>query len=187
MLFVLLMGLVTPLAAEPAAFEARFQQERTTPGLDRAFRSEGRVHWVAGEELRWETESPFEHVYRLLPDRIIEIHPEGEAEEIRAEDAPWVVSLNELLMALMSGDQEQLAALFDVQPLAADDEDGMRFRLKPRDEALAEQIDAIEVVQGRWPEHIHIKEADGGHLDIRLSDHQGDRPDDEMLEVEDDS
>jgi len=185
-LLVLLLSAAGQAVADPAAFEARFQQERTTPGLERAFRSEGRVHWVAGEELRWVTETPFEHVYRLLPDRIVEIHPDGTEEVTRAEEASWVVSLNELLMALMGGDPEQLQALFRVTPLDAE-EGTRRFRLSPRDEALAEQIDTIEVVQDRWPERIQIHETDGGRLDIRLSDHEGDTPMAAPSEVKDDS
>jgi len=162
------------LHADEAEFHARFEQSRTTPGLDRAFESQGRVHWLAGAHLEWATETPFRHVYRLYSDRIIEIHDDGEREEIHAEDAPWVVSLNELMMALVGGDREALEKRFEIEWL--EENETARFRLIPRDDALAEQIEAMEVTQKTWPERILIREADGGELDIRLSDHEGEAP-----------
>jgi hypothetical protein len=159
-------------AEESTGFEARFVQERTTPGLERSFRSEGRLIWVAGERLEWRTEQPFEYAYILYPDRIVEREPDGHEREVRSEDAPWVVSLNELLVAVMSGDESAMSDLFSIDSREALDE-GERLVLIPRDAMLAEQIPEIRVDKDERIRRVLIEENDGGVLDIRLHDYEG--------------
>jgi len=159
--------------SEPAGFEATFEQKRTTPGLERAFKTGGRVIWQEDERLEWRTETPFEYSYILYPDRIVEKGEDGEEKTIRAEDAPWIVSLNELLLAVMSGDEAGLAELFSVDEQSQ--KDGLtHLVLIPTDDALAQQIPQIELYKDERPRRIIIKEADQGQIDISLSDFQGD-------------
>lgn len=161
----------------PPGFEARFIQERTTPGLERAFRSEGQLIWVAGERLEWRTEEPFEYAYILYPDRIVEREPDGHEREVRSEDAPWVVSLNELLVAVMSGDESAMTELFTLRSRESLNDDGLeRLVLEPRDGMLAEQIPMIRVEKDARLRRVIIDEKEGGRLDIRLSDYEGDVP-----------
>ncbi|MDQ2069987.1 LolA family protein [Natronospira bacteriovora] len=181
-LAALLMSLclLTPSAAAdtaPEGFEARFEQARTTPGLERPFRSEGRVSWVEGEGLEWRTESPFEYAYLLYLDRIVEEDADGHRREISRREAPWVVSLNELLIAVMSGDEQAMASLFQVRDRSVpDDGHGQVLSLVPRDEALAQQIPRLQLEKNGHIRRVVIEEADGGRLDIRLSEHRGKAP-----------
>ena len=158
-------------AGEAVVFEAEFEQTRTTPGLERPFESSGTVRWTDEEYLEWQTKEPFEYRYVLTRESMLEELPDGERREIRAEDAPWVLSLNELLMAVVSGDKERMERRFDIEQLGADETDAELelLRLTPRDTALGEQIEVIEVRRADLvPRRIDLHETDGGHTHIRL-------------------
>lgn len=177
MLFAVIVCLFAgPLAAEEG-FSARFEQTRHTPGLERPFESEGRLIWVPDERLEWRTESPFRYQYILLEDRIIERMP-GEGETvIELDQAPWLVSLNELLTAVISGDEQAISERFSVTEAAEQPDSGMRrLVLVPDDPRLAERIPEIVVDRGEYPRRIVIHEAGGGRLEIRLDDFTGELP-----------
>lgn len=164
-------------AADSEGFQARFEQERTTPGLDRPFRSEGRLIWVPDERLEWRTESPFEYRYILLPDRIIESTPEDGEQTISLDEAPWLVSLNDLLTAVISGDEAAIAERFSVREADEQpDNDLRRLVLVPEDARMKERIPEIRVDRDEYPRRIVIHESGGGRLEIRLHDFQGEVP-----------
>jgi hypothetical protein len=149
---------------EVEGFEARFEQIRVIPGLSRPFEAEGRLRWRQGGRLDWHTEKPLEYSYHLDAERLSERMPDGSRRELDAGDAPWIISLNRLLAALVGGDRDLIAEMFDVEP----HEEG--HMLRPRDEALADLIAGIHVIGEPFPEYLRIEETDGGFMEIRLDE-----------------
>jgi hypothetical protein len=164
MLFCLVAAVPAEAGAdEVSGFEARFEQTRVLPGLNRPFLAEGRLRWERGGRLDWHTERPVEYRYRLAPDGLVEIMPGGARRELDAEEAPWILSLNRLLAALVGGDENVLDELFESE---AHPEQGCLLR--PRDRALADLIERIHVVGKPFPDYLRIEEADGAYMEIRL-------------------
>ncbi|MEX2671487.1 MAG: outer membrane lipoprotein carrier protein LolA [Phycisphaeraceae bacterium] len=139
--------------AEIETLIADVVQEKHTLLLRRPLRSSGRV-WVRGETMRWDTREPRETQMLVTPSEVqlyypeqalLEIYPVDERlGELTASPLPRLKTMAEHFVIT----EEPVAELLEQEPTLEGVEDVafVALRLTPRDEALAEHMERVEVL-----------------------------------------
>lgn len=153
----------TPFQA--ASLKANFVQTHYLPALTRPLITKGVLH-INKKGFSWQVNSPYQYTYRMHNGTMTEIDATGNKKSITAEQAPWIIPINNLFTALLSNNTTKLEQLFVIADQKT--ENGMLLTMTPRSQALQQAITQIKVWHSPWPERIVIDEAGGGRLEIEL-------------------
>lgn len=143
-----------------------FRQQKTVAGLPLPLISSGRFA-VSGQQLHWQTRSPFEAETRFTGTAI----EQWEAGQLRwslsQAEQPVVAVVSELMRALVLGDLVSLNNHFSVQDFSIR-RDCWQIDLAVLDPALAQALQKISASGCARVENLQVWERNGNHTQIEL-------------------
>lgn len=159
-------ALNSQLRAQPV-LRGTFVQEKHLRALPQPLLSRGQFVLARDQGLLWSLRSPLEQDYRISPGGIARRsaagwQPAGGAGERQ----------NRLILALLSGDGEALAADFSLQ--LSGSADAWHLSLTPRGALLGQIFSQVRLSGGQQVEQIEILETQGDRTLMRLSEVRGD-------------
>ena len=131
----------------------------------------GQLHYRKGGRLLWHTDPPSESDLVLEgTTATLKMAGMSSAQAFDLSSEPGMGKVFETLRAVLEADLERLTPLFELQVIRARP---LRVSLKPRTEALARVLQAIQLdfdAQYRLL-HVSLREPDGDRTDIAFRDH----------------
>lgn len=159
---------ITARLANPVVLRGQFEQSKTVVGFRNPLRSEGRFVVARDRGVIWQTDKPFASELVVTAAQIRSRQPDGSVRvEVDASQQPAMRSVNTVLFALISGDLQSLQRLFQVTPLAMDEE-GWQLRLTPRSRMLARAFSSLTLHGDRHVRVVEIVEAGGDRARIQF-------------------
>lgn len=180
LIFALLCVLLAPLAradtppllaqvlselGQHAAVRADFTQTRTDPALDKAQVSTGRLLFVLGHGMLWQTETPFAQTLALTGKRTAVIDADGRLQNIRSERG--VSQVSQMLQGLLSGHVDDALRQFDVTVHGTPAAWTLDF--VPRQERVARVLGKITLAGDSYLQAITIAMQDGSRTAIHFA------------------
>ena len=97
--------------AKPVLLRGEFVQEKQLHGFRNPLKSSGDFLLLRERGIAWNTRAPFASSTRITRSKLLATMPDGSSRVlIDASSSPGMAAVNALLMALVAGDMEALAA-----------------------------------------------------------------------------
>jgi hypothetical protein len=159
--------LVAALAPDSEGAALQFTERRDSPLLSEPLVITGRL-WREDGKLIRQTVEPREATHTLSASMVMIERPGRSSRNYSLSHIPELAVLYHGLSALLAGDADALRDRFEHE--LTRDEAGWRLVLRPRDEALAEQVEALSL-HGREDrlERFELSLADGKTIETELS------------------
>ncbi len=144
-----------------------FQEVRESPWLATPVESRGTME-SSPQKLEKRVSTPRQETWRLLPDRVEWVGPDGiTSKRILFSQAPAVAALSNAMRRVVAADLDSLAGDFRVE--LAGDEKRWTLRLRPVDPTVAQQLESIDLQgAGHRLQVIVVNERQGGRTTTRL-------------------
>jgi outer membrane lipoprotein-sorting protein len=149
-----------------AAVRADFTQTRSNPALDKPQASEGRLLFVLGHGMLWQTTAPYQETLAFTGSRSARIDTQGHAQPMRNERG--VGQISQMLQSMLAGRLDEVLRQFDV--VASGTPTQWTLRFTPKQASVASVLDRIELDGDAYLEGIHITMHDGASTQIRFTD-----------------
>lgn len=178
---LLWLCLAAPLAAAPAndgllqnvlaelgrhqAVRAEFSQVRENPALAKPLVSEGRLLFVLGHGMLWQTLTPYPETLALTGSRTTRIDADGSPHTERSERG--VSQVSQMLQGMLGGHLEEALRQFDVAASGTPAHWTLRF--VPRQQRMARVLGSITLSGDDYLQGITIAMQDGTRTTIRFS------------------
>ena len=134
----LLHDVLTDLAKH-AAVRAEFSQTRSNPALDKPQVSEGRLLFVLGHGMLWQTTTPYAETLALTGNRTSRIDADGRSQAMRSERG--VSQVSQMLQGLLSGKLDEALRQFSVTANGTPGQWTLEF--VPKQERMARVLGSI--------------------------------------------
>lgn len=144
-----------------------FEQTKAIKGFKKPLVSRGEFVIVRGRGVQWVTLTPFPSTLVVTRDRLTTVTPGG-TQQIDVRQEPGLRAVNDLLMAVLSGDMKALNARFQVEG-GLQGTQGWRMILAPRDAALSRFVTRVEMEGDRHVQFVRLSEASGDENRIRFT------------------
>ena len=129
--------------AKPVLLRGEFVQEKQLHGFRNPLKSSGDFLLLRERGIAWNTRAPFASSTRLTRSKLLATMPDGSSRVlIDASSSPGMAAVNALLMALVAGDLDALAARFTLKETLRGDA-GWSLALQPRDATLKQAFSSI--------------------------------------------
>lgn len=161
----LLQQVLGELASHPAV-RAEFTQTRTDPALDKPQVSTGKLLFVLGHGMLWQTLTPFQQTLALTGSRTVRIDAGGRTVPVRGERG--VSQVSQMLQGLLGGKLDDALRQFDVTASGTPKDWTLRFA--PRQAQVAQVLAGIGLVGDTYLQGIDIDMRDGTRTRIRFAD-----------------
>lgn len=148
----------------------RFEQAKTLRGFRKPLRSLGSFVVARGQGVIWQTSEPFASLLVFTRDKLENRSVSGAVERLDARREPGLRVINDMLLAMLSGDAASLAAAFDVQSASVSGS-AWRLELTPRDPALRRFVTEVQLAGYSHVAEAVLHEASGDRTEIRFLDH----------------
>jgi len=148
-----------------AAVRADFTQTRSNPALDKPQVSEGRLLFVLGHGMLWQTVSPYQETLALTGSRTARIDTDGAARPVRSERG--VSQVSQMLQGMLGGKVDEALRQFDVQASGTPADWTLHF--VPRQERVARVLGSISLEGNDYLQGITIAMQDGARTEIRFA------------------
>ncbi|MBD8880172.1 outer membrane lipoprotein carrier protein LolA [Rhodanobacter sp. 7MK24] len=160
----LLQDVLTELGRH-AAVRADFTQTRSNPALDKPQVSEGRLLFVLGHGMLWQTVSPYQETLALTGSRTARIDADGTAQPMRSERG--VSQVSQMLQGMLGGKMDEALRQFRVEANGTPAQWTLRF--VPKQERVAHVLDSISLEGNDYLQGITIAMQDGSRTEIRFA------------------
>lgn len=147
-----------------AAVRADFTQTRSNPALDKPQVSAGRLLFVLGHGMLWQTTSPYQETLALTGKRSARIDADGHVTPIRGDRG--VSQVSQMLQGLLGGRLDEAQRQFDVQASGTPAQWTLRF--VPKQARMARVLGGITLSGGDFLQGIAIAMQDGSRTEIRF-------------------
>lgn len=155
------LTMVQQRVAKVAVLRGEFAQEKRVAGFKNPLRSQGRFVLARDRGVVWTTLKPFPSEIVVTRERIYSIQRDGSRRiEMDGSRQPALRGINQMMLALVAGDLQSLAARFDAQASALPGQ-GWKLSLTPKSAALAKAFARIELQGDRYVREARIVEAGG--------------------------
>lgn len=155
--------------ARPALLRGEFVQEKQLHGFRNPLKSGGDFLLLRARGIVWNTRTPFASSTRLTRNKLLATMPDGSTRVlIDASSSPGMAAVNALLMALVAGDLDALAARFTLRETLRGD-GGWSLALQPRDATLKQAFSSIVLDGDRYVRAVEIVEPGGDRTKIRFA------------------
>lgn len=161
----LLQQVLGELGQHPAV-RADFTQTRTAPALDKPQVSSGRLLFVLGHGMLWQTLTPFRQTLALTGTRTASIDADGHARPMQGERG--VSQVSQMLQGMLGGKVDAALRQFDVVASGAPEDWALRFT--PKQARVARVLGAITLHGNQYLQAIDIDMQDGTRTQIRFAD-----------------
>ena len=155
--------------AKPVLLRGEFVQEKQLHGFRNPLKSSGDFLLLRERGIAWNTRAPFASSTRLTRSKLLATMPDGSSRVlIDASSSPGMAAVNALLMALVAGDLDALAARFTLKETLRGDA-GWSLALQPRDATLKQAFSSIVLDGDRYVRGVEIVEPGGDRTRIVFS------------------
>lgn len=155
------LALVQQRVAKVSVLRGEFTQEKRVAGFKNPLRSQGRFVLARDRGVVWTTLKPFPSEVVVTRERIYSVQRDGSRRvELDGRQQPALRGVNQMMLALVAGDLQSLAARFDAQ-VAALPGQAWKLSLTPKSAALAKAFVRIELQGDRYVREARIVEAGG--------------------------
>ena len=155
--------------AKPVLLRGEFVQEKQLHGFRNPLKSSGDFLLLRERGIAWNTRAPFASSTRLTRSKLLATMPDGSSRVlIDASSSPGMAAVNALLMALVAGDLDALAARFTLKETLRGD-GGWSLALQPRDATLKQALSSIVLDGDRYVRSVEIVEPAGDRTRIVFS------------------
>lgn len=155
--------------AKPVLLRGEFVQEKQLHGFRNPLKSSGDFLLLRERGIAWNTRAPFASSTRLTRSKLLATMPDGSSRVlIDASSSPGMAAVNALLMALVAGDMDALAARFTLKETLRGDA-GWSLALQPRDATLKQAFSSIVLDGDRYVRGVEIVEPGGDRTRIRFA------------------
>ena len=155
--------------AKPVLLRGEFVQEKQLHGFRNPLKSSGDFLLLRERGIAWNTRAPVASSTRLTRSKLLATMPDGSSRVlIDASSSPGMAAVNALLMALVAGDLDALAARFTLKETLRGDA-GWSLALQPRDATLKQAFSSIVLDGDRYVRGVEIVEPGGDRTRIRFA------------------
>ncbi len=163
------LALVQQRVAKVAVLRGDFTQEKRVAGFRNPLRSQGRFVLARDRGVVWSTSKPFPSEMVVTRERIYSVQRDGSRRiELDGSKQPALRGVNLMLLALVAGDLQALAARFDAKANALPGQ-GWTLTLTPKTAALRKAFARIELQGDRYVRKTTIVEAGGDTTTLAFS------------------
>lgn len=148
-----------------AAVRADFTQTRSNPALDKPQVSQGRLLFVLGHGMLWQTVSPYQETLALTGNRTARIDADGNAHPMRGERG--VSQVSQMLQGMLGGKVDEALRQFSVAASGTPARWTLRF--VPKQERVARVLGSISLEGDNYLQGINIAMQDGTRTEIRFA------------------
>ena len=148
-----------------AAVRADFTQTRSNPALARPQVSSGRLLFVLGHGMLWQTESPYQETLALSGDRTARIDADGTARPMRGERG--ISQVSQMLQGMLGGKLDEALRQFKVEASGTPARWTLHF--VPKQARMARVLGSIELQGDTYLQGITIAMQDGTRTEIRFA------------------
>ncbi|MBD8898177.1 outer membrane lipoprotein carrier protein LolA [Rhodanobacter sp. DHG33] len=160
---ILLQNVLAELGKH-AAVRADFTQTRSNPALDKPQVSEGRLLFVLGHGMLWQTTTPYQETLALTGDRSARIDAEGHATAMHGDRG--VSQVSQMLQGLLGGKLDEAQRQFDVAASGTPAQWTLRF--VPKQARMARVLGSITLNGDDFLQGIAIAMQDGSRTEIHF-------------------
>jgi outer membrane lipoprotein-sorting protein len=148
-----------------AAVRADFTQTRSNPALAKPQASSGRLLFVLGHGMLWQTESPYQETLALSGSRTARIDADGTAHPMRSDRG--VSQVSQMLQGMLGGRMDEALRQFSVEASGTPAHWTLRF--VPKQARMARVLGGIELQGDDYLQGITIAMQDGTRTEIRFA------------------
>ena len=146
---------------------ADFTQSKSLRALTRPLVSRGRLVFVTEKGVLWRVREPFPTQVLIKKDALISWDDDGKPQRLGFEKNPIFRSLSRVILAVFSGDTNQLRKSFQVESTVT--RSNWRLVLTPLDKSFAAIIARIRASGNRFVDELLIEEGRGDQTVIKFS------------------
>lgn len=147
------------------AVRAEFSQTRDNPALAKPQVSEGRLLFVLGHGMLWQTTMPYAETIALTGNRSARIDADGRSHAMRGERG--VSQVSQMLQGMLGGHVDEALRQFNVEASGTPAQWTLRF--VPKQERMARVLGSITLSGDGYLQGITIAMQDGARTVIRFS------------------
>jgi len=160
-----LLNNIMSTLSQHASVRAEFSQTRSNPALARPQESAGKLLFVLGHGMLWQTTEPFVESLALTGSQSARLDAQGRFQRVR--DARGVSQVSQMLQSLLTGKPDQVLRAFHVQ--ATGDIENWTLTFTPKQADIARVLGGITLTGDTFLEGIRIDMHDGSATDIHFT------------------
>ncbi|HEY9133780.1 MAG TPA: outer membrane lipoprotein carrier protein LolA [Dyella sp.] len=161
----LLKNVLDQLASHPQV-RADFEQRRENPALAAPQISRGKLLFVVGQGMLWQTQDPFQETLALTGSRTARVDEQGRLQTVRSGDR-GVAQVSQMLQGMLAGKPDEALRQFDVHAEGTPGQWTLRFT--PKQARMARVLTSIALEGGPFLDGIDIVLQSGERTQIRFS------------------
>lgn len=161
----LLKSALDQLASHPQV-RADFEQKRENPALATPQVSRGKLLFVIGHGMLWQTTDPYQETLALTGTRTARVDDQGHMQTVRNGDR-GVAQVSQMLQGMLAGKPDEALRQFNVQAEGIPAKWTLRFT--PKQARMARVLTSITLDGGQFLEGIGIALQSGENTTIRFS------------------
>ncbi len=147
--------------ADAPLLRGAFEQQKTVKGFKKPLVSRGDFLVVRDQGVLWNTRTPFASTLTLTRKSLAAEHALGGAKvHLESSKEPAVAAVNELLLALVSGDLDVLAKRFRVEGALVGDK-GWKLKLTPTDAGVSRIFRGVQLEGDQYVRKVALEEVRG--------------------------
>ncbi|MEO9078480.1 MAG: outer membrane lipoprotein carrier protein LolA [Rhodanobacter sp.] len=152
--------------SQHASVRAEFSQTRSNPALAKPQQSSGKLLFVLGHGMLWQTTEPFSESLAMTGSHSARMDAQGKFQ--RARDARGVSQVSQMLQSLLAGKPDDVLRAFDVK--ATGDVDHWTLNFTPKQARIARVLGGIILTGDTFLQGIRIDMHDDSSTDIHFTD-----------------
>ena len=161
----LLKSALDQLASHPQV-RADFEQKRENPALATPQVSRGKLLFVIGHGMLWQTTDPYQETLALTGTRTARVDDQGHLQTVRNGDR-GVAQVSQMLQGMLAGKPDEALRQFNVQAQGTPAKWTLRFT--PKQARMARVLTSITLDGDQFLEGIAIALQGGENTTIRFS------------------
>lgn len=161
----LLKSALDQLASHPQV-RADFEQKRENPALATPQVSRGKLLFVIGHGMLWQTTDPYQETLALTGARTARVDDQGHLQTVRNGDR-GVAQVSQMLQGMLAGKPDEALRQFNVQAEGTPAKWTLRFT--PKQARMARVLTSITLDGGQFLDGIGIALQSGEKTAIRFS------------------
>jgi outer membrane lipoprotein-sorting protein len=161
----LLKSALDQLASHPQV-RADFEQKRENPALATPQISRGKLLFVIGHGMLWQTTDPYQETLALTGARTARVDDQGHLQTVRNGDR-GVAQVSQMLQGMLAGKPDEALRQFNVQAEGTPAKWTLRFT--PKQARMARVLTSITLDGGQFLDGIDIALQSGENTAIRFS------------------
>jgi outer membrane lipoprotein-sorting protein len=161
----LLKSALDQLASHPQV-RADFEQKRDNPALATPQISRGKLLFVIGHGMLWQTTDPYQETLALTGARTARVDDQGHLQTVRNGDR-GVAQVSQMLQGMLAGKPDEALRQFNVQAEGTPAKWTLRFT--PKQARMARVLTSITLDGGQFLDGIGIALQSGENTAIRFS------------------